>query len=191
MKPICCMLVLLLGLQLSGCVTYSNNQLADPRPWPLEQPAEKKSAYLKLQTEYLFNGNPGKGGFNVPHLEKLLIREYKDSQAFDQVTTNRQAADVYVKVTVRNHEKGSLPLAFLSGFSLTVIPGTYDNELTMETRFLDAEGNDLGQIVKRETTTTWVQLLLIFALPFSESTDPTLSRLVRSTLEEAARRKLI
>jgi hypothetical protein len=36
-----------------------------------------------------------------------------------------------------------------------------------------------------------VQLLLIFALPFSESTDPTLSRLVRSTLEEAARRKLI
>lgn len=191
MKRLCLTLLALLSLQLVGCVSYSKNQLADVRTWPLERSAEKKSAYLKVQTDYLFNDAQGKGGFNVPRLEDLLIKEYKDSQVFDQVTTSRQEADVYVTVTVRNHEKGSLPLAFLSGATFMILPGTYDNEFTMETRFLDAQGNDLGRIVKRETTTTWMQLLLIFALPFSESADPTLSKLTRSTLEEAAQRKLI
>ena len=38
---------------------------------------------------------------------------------------------------------------------------------------------------------TWTQLLLVFALPFKESTDEILAKLARSTLEEASQRKLL
>ncbi|HDV4152586.1 TPA: hypothetical protein RH932_006167 [Pseudomonas aeruginosa] len=82
-------------------------------------------------------------------------------------------------------------LAIISGATLLVIPGTFDNEWIMETRFFDANGKEQGRVVKREITTTWTQLLLVFALPFNESTDEILAKLARSTLEEASQRKLL
>ena len=61
----------------------------------------------------------------------------------------------------------------------------------METTFKDGDGKVLGRIEKRETITTWMQLLLIVAVPFNESIDPILNQLTQSSLEEAARQKLI
>ncbi|MEN1320602.1 hypothetical protein, partial [Pseudomonas aeruginosa] len=130
-------------------------------------------------------------GFNLPRLERLLIKEYQSSQAFEQVALGLNTADVYAKVKVSNHETGSMLLAILSGATLLVIPGTFDNEWIMETRFFDANGKEQGRVVKREITTTWTQLLLVFALPFNESTDEILAKLARSTLEEASQRKLL
>ena len=81
--------------------------------------------------------------------------------------------------------------AFITGFTLFVIPGKYSNEITMETVFKDGTGNVLGRIEKRETITTWMQLFLIVAVPFNASTDNILTQLTQSSLEEAARQKLI
>ncbi|MBM7062480.1 hypothetical protein JQX08_17335 [Pseudomonas sp. UL073] len=179
-------------LNLTGCISYSQHQLAEVQQWPPgEPPAQKRSAYLKVESQYLLNGNPQAGGFNSSNLEKLLMSNYQSSERFARVTTAQETSDLYVDVTVRNHERGSMPLAFISGFTLMVIPATADNELTMETVFRDGSGKELGRIEKKETITTWMQLVLIFALPFNQSPDGVLNQLTQSTLEEAARRQLI
>ncbi len=159
--------------------------------WPIPLNSAKPTVSLKVDTDYQFNGTPSQRGFNLPRLERLLIKEYQSSQAFEQVALGLNTADVYAKVKVSNHETGSMLLAILSGATLLVIPGTFDNEWIMETRFFDANGKEQGRVVKREITTTWTQLLLVFALPFNESTDEILAKLARSTLEEASQRKLL
>lgn len=179
-------------LSLTGCISYSQHQLAEVRQWPPAEPvAQKRTAYLKVESQHLFNGQPQAGGFNAGNLEKLLVSNYQSSERFERVTTAQETSDLYVDVTVRNHERGSLPLAFISGFTLMVIPATADNELSMETVFRDGSGKELGRIEKKETITTWMQLVFIFALPFNQSADGVLQQLTQSTLEEAARRELI
>ncbi|MFU8427330.1 hypothetical protein ACNATF_26080 [Pseudomonas aeruginosa] len=180
-----------LCLQLTGCISYSHQQQADASAWPIPLNSAKPTVSLKVDTDYQFNGTPSQRGFNLPRLERLLIKEYQSSQAFEQVALGLNTADVYAKVKVSNHETGSMLLAILSGATLLVIPGTFDNEWIMETRFFDANGKEQGRVVKREITTTWTQLLLVFALPFNESTDEILAKLARSTLEEVSQRKLL
>lgn len=179
-------------LSLTGCLSYSHKDLAQVEQWPLttaEQPAQ--SAYLKVDSQYLFNDQTRAGGFNQANLEKLIVTQYQDSKRFSNVTTAKQNADLYISVRVSNHERGSIASAVITGATLFVIPGKFSNELSMETTFKDGTGKVLGRIKKSETITTWMQLLLIFALPFNESVDPILNQLTQSSLEEAARQKLI
>lgn len=180
-----------LCLHLTGCISYSHQQQADAKVWPVQSDQPLHSVRIKITTDHQFNGKPAPGGFNVPRLEDLLVKEYRASQAFSKIDLGQGDADVYAKVQVSNHETGSMALAIISGATLLVIPGTFDNEWIMETRFYDANGKEQGRVVKRERTTTWMQLLLVFAVPFNESVDPVLAKLTRSTLEEAQQRKLL
>lgn len=191
MKKYSIALLASLCLQLTGCISYSLQQQADAKVWPVASEQPQRSVRVKVATDYQFNGAPAQGGFNVPRLQDLLVKEYRASQAFDQVAVGQGDADVYAKVQVSNRETGSIALAIISGATFLVVPGTFDNEWVMETRFFDANGKEQGRVVKRETTTTWMQLLLVFALPFNESADPILAKLTRSTLEEAQQRKLL
>ena len=179
-------------LSLTGCLSYSHKDLAQVEQWPLtatEQP--KQSVYLKVDSQYLFNDQTRAGGFNQANLEKLIVKQYQDSKRFSNVTTAKQNSDLYISVRVSNNERGSIASAVITGATLFVIPGKFSNELSMETTFKDGSGKVLGRIEKSETITTWMQLLLIFALPFNESIDPILDQLTQSSLEEAARQKLI
>jgi len=191
MKKLQSAFIAALFIQLVGCISYSHNQQADAQIWPISTGPHKNSITLKVDTEYEFNGVPAPSKFNLPLLEDLLVKEYKSSLAFDRVTVGREPADVFVQVKVSNHETGSVPLSILTGITLFVIPGSFDNEWIMETRFFDASGTERGLVIKREKTTTWMQALLIFAIPFNQSTDPILAKLARSTLEEAKQRNLL
>lgn len=179
-------------LMLSGCLSYSNHDLAPVEQWPpTAPPAHKQSVYIKVDTQYLFNEQNRGGGFNQTALEKLVLQQYQSSDRFNHATTSKEASDLYINVRISNHERGSILSAILTGATLFVIPGKYSNELTMETVIKDASGKTLGRVEKRETITTWMQLLLIVALPFNASTDNILTQLTQSSLEEASRQKLI
>lgn len=181
---------LLLGL--TGCATYSHNEFTPAKQWPpAASAAARPNVYLKVTGEHQFNGKPTGAGFNQAKLAELVQREYQGSQQFGQVSLNQQTSDLYVSVQVTNQERGSMAGAFITGFTFFIIPGKYSNTLTMETVIKDAEGAVLGNVVKRETTTTWMQLLLILALPFNESADNVLTQLARSSLEEAVQKGLI
>lgn len=179
-------------LALSGCISYTSGKLAEVQPWPpTATSAAKPTAYLKVEGQYLYNDEPRAGGFNQAGLEQLILKQYADSGLFSRVSTSQQAADLYISVKVNNHEQASTAAAFITGLTLFIIPGTASNQISMQTAFKDGSGMLLGSVEKQETITTWMQLLLVFALPFSESSDKVLTQLSQSSLEQAARQKLI
>jgi len=186
------LLAVLFSLSLQGCVTYSHHELTPVQQWPLAQTAKAKpAAYLKVQSEYAVNENRANANTNIAALEKSLQEEFLSSQRFSKVTIQEQPADIYVTATFRNHEEGSMVMAFVSGFTFLVIPTKADNTLSLELTFRDGEGKKLGQVTKQEKLTTWMHLLLVFALPFNESTDTFIRQLARSALEDAAGKGLI
>ncbi|WP_043309356.1 hypothetical protein [Pseudomonas sp. ML96] len=192
MNRIFSLLLVTLLLQLTGCATYSHDDLSPVTQWPpAAASGAKPSLYLKVEGQYLFNGNATGAGFNQAKLAELVLKEYQGSEQFERATLAQQTSDIYASVQVTNHERGSMASAFITGFTLFIIPGKYSNTLTMETVFKDGQGTVLGRVEKHETMTTWMQLLLIFALPFNESADNVLTQLTQSSLEDAVKQGLL
>lgn len=192
MKKLLTLLVIAGSLALQGCMTYSHNTLPQVEQWPLSSSLQTKpTAYIKVQTAYSVNGTPSASNPNIAKLENLIKQGFIDSGRFSQVSTEQEASDVYVTVTLQNQETGSLGLAMLTGATFFLIPGTFDNTFVMDMMFRDGEGKKLGRVQKQEKLTTWMHLFLVFALPFNESADPLLTELTKSNLEEAARKNLI
>jgi len=192
MKKLLTLLVIAGSLALQGCMTYSHNTLPQVGQWPLSSSLQTKpTAYIKVQTAYSVNGTPSASNPNIAKLENLIKQGFIDSGRFSQVSTEQEASDVYVTVTLQNQETGNLGLAMLTGATFFLIPGTFDNTFVMDMMFRDGEGKKLGRVQKQEKLTTWMHLFLVFALPFNESADPLLTELTKSNLEEAARKNLI
>jgi len=192
MKKLLTLLVIAGSLALQGCMTYSHNTLPQVELWPLSSSLQTKpTAYIKVQTAYSVNGTPSASNPNIAKLENLIKQGFIDSGRFSQVSTEQEASDVYVTVTLQNQETGNLGLAMLTGATFFLIPGTFDNTFVMDMMFRDGEGKKLGRVQKQEKLTTWMHLFLVFALPFNESADPLLTELTKSNLEEAARKNLI
>lgn len=192
MKKLIALLTLLTSLTLQGCVTYSQNSLPEIGQWPLPETAQAKpTAYIKVQTEYSVNGTPTANNPNIAKLEELIRKEFLESGRFRRVSTEQEASDLYVTVTLRNQETGNLGLAVVTGATFFLIPGKFDNTLVMDMMFRDGDGKKLGRVQKQETLTTWMHLLLVFALPFNESGDAILTELTKSNLEAAAKNDLI
>ncbi|MFK3799704.1 hypothetical protein [Pseudomonas sp. NPDC088444] len=186
-------LLLLVGVSLTGCVSYSQHDLPVVQNWPLpnKEAAAKPSAYIRFTTLHTMNGQQTPGGTNPAAWEKVFVDNVKQSERFQSVTTDKTESDVYVYATLRNQETGSFASAILTGATLYVIPTTFDNKLVLETVYKDRDGKTLGRVEKSETVTTWMQLLLVFALPFNQSPDGIIQHLTQSSLEEAVKQKLI
>lgn len=192
MNKFLALLAIVFSLSLQGCMTYSHHELTPVGQWPLAQTKQDKpTVYLKMLAEYALNDNAMNTNTNIAKVEKIVLQELQDSQRFAKVTTEQQSSDLYVTATLRNHEEGNLAGAFLTGFTLFLIPNTFDNTISLELTFRDKDGNKLGQVRKQEKLTTWLQVLLIFAIPFNESQEPLVKQLTRSALEEAANKGFI
>lgn len=186
------MLAVVATLSLTGCMTYSHNQLAAVEQWPLAAAEKAKpSTYVKVQAEYAFNGTPSPSNANLERLETIVKDTFVSSDRFGRVTTQQERSDLYVTATLKNEEEGSQALAVISGLTLMVLPATADNTLTLELAFRSGEDQLLGKVAVQEKITTWMHVLLIFALPFNPSVDELLTRMTQSALEEAVRQGLI
>ncbi|UVM52629.1 MULTISPECIES: hypothetical protein [unclassified Pseudomonas] len=185
-------LLLLVSSTLTGCISYSQHELAPVDQWPPAQARQDKpSAYLHVTTQQQFNGELSGGVGNAALVEQNMLETFKASGQFKNVTTDKVDSNLYVTSTLTNNEQGNIASAWLTGFTFFVIPTTFSNTFTLETVFKDREGNLLGKIVKQESTRTWMQILLIVGLPFNERGDAVLKHLTQSTLDEAVKRKLI
>ncbi|MHC8407804.1 hypothetical protein [Pseudomonas sp. TMB3-21] len=186
------LILLLVSSTLTGCISYSKHELAAVEQWPPAQARQDKpTAYLHVTTQQQFNGELSGGGGDAALVEKSMLDTFKESGQFKNVTTDKVESNLYVTSTLTNNEQGNMASAFLTGFTLFVIPTTYSNTFTLETVFKDQDGKLLGKIVKQESTRTWLQILLIVGLPFNERGDGLLDHLTQSTLDEAVKRKLI
>ncbi|MCP1446301.1 hypothetical protein J3D54_005433 [Pseudomonas sp. GGS8] len=185
-------LLLLVSSTLTGCISYSQHELTPVDQWPpMQARQDKPSAYLHVTTQQQFNGELSGGVGNAALVEQNMLAMFKESGQFKNVTTDKVDSNLYVTSTLTNNEQGNIASAWLTGFTLFVIPTTFSNTFTLETVFKDRDGNLLGKVVKQESTRTWMQILLIVGLPFNERGDAVLKQLTQSTLDEAVKRKLI
>jgi len=187
------LLCLLMLTQLGGCLSYAHHDVAQVGQWPPVAPdsAHKPRVYVSLVAEHQFNGTPAAGGVDAVRWQQALVDTYSASGLFQQVTTQKVESDVYAHAHLLNQEKGVLAMAYITGFTLFLVPSKFDNVLTLETVFKDRDGKVLGTVRKSETITTWMQTLLIFAAPFNPGPDAVIRELAQSSLQEALQRKLI
>jgi hypothetical protein len=78
---------------------------------------------------------------------------------------------------------------FLCGFTLGMIPAVVRENIIAVTTFRDRAGKELGSIRQSEMVSEWMQLFLIFAMPFRDEPQ-SIARSVyydlnRATLEQA------
>jgi len=191
-----CKHALLLGaLLLGGCVSYSTGDLAPVGTWPpaASTAAAKPNAYLRSTALYQVNDGAAvaAAGAHAEMWEKTISETYQQSGRFTQVSTQKGEADLYAESTLTNHEEFVTASAFITGFTLFLIPSTAKNTFTLQTVFKDKDGKELGRVSKSESIRTWMQLVLIVGLPFQADTRDVVRELARSTLDEAVQRKLL
>jgi hypothetical protein len=98
---------------------------------------------------------------------ELTKRAYEESERFSEVRIGLDESDVRAEVEIINRGIANQGLAFLSGFTLLLLPAKATDSFTVETRFTGRDGNELGRFERSEAVTTWFQLFLIFATPFA------------------------
>ena len=176
-------------LTLTGCMTYSHKSLPEVSQWPLESVQKKPSAYIKVQTEYSFNGTPKASNPNIARrrADQKGVRRQRSLLPSEHRTRSLgclRDRNLAQPGNRQSRSGGDHRRAFL-------IPGTFDNTLIMDMTFRDGEGRKVGQVQKQETLTTWMHLFLVFALPFNGSGEEILGELAKSNLEAAAQKNLI
>lgn len=188
--------VLVLGaVLLSGCVSYSQHELSAVGTWPpaAQTIEQKPSAFVRTTAMYQVNGGPANAAAGAPAAawETVVADAYRQSGRFARVSTDKVESDLYAEATLYNNEQFSMASAIITGATFFVIPSTAKNTFTLETVFKDKDGKELGRIRKSESVRTWMQLLLIVAIPFQADTRDVVQQLARSTLDEAVQRKLL
>lgn len=187
--------LLLAAVLLSGCVSYSQHELTAAGTWPpAAQTAEQKpSAFVRTTAMYQVNGGPANAAAGAPAAawEAVVADTYRQSGRFARVSTDKVESDLYAEATLYNNEQFSMASAIITGVTFFVIPSTAKHTFTLETVFKDKDGKELGRIRKSESVRTWMQLLLIVAVPFQADTRDLVQQLARSTLDEAVQRKLL
>lgn len=187
--------LVLAAVLLTGCVSYSQHELPPVQTWPptANAPAQKPSAYVRTTAQNHVNGGPGNTAAGAPAAlwEKAVADSFRQSNRFSRVSTDKVDSDIYVDATLHNNEEYSPVSAFITGFTLFVIPTTAKNIFTLETVFKDKDGKELGRVKKSESVRTWAHLVLIVGIPFQADTREVVEALTRSTLDEAVQRKLL
>ncbi|CAI8700221.1 MULTISPECIES: hypothetical protein [Pseudomonas] len=187
---------LLLGaVLLTGCVSYSQHELAPVQSWPPQAQAQavKPTAYVRTTAQYQVNrGQPNAtAGKPAEAWEQALVDTYKQSGRFARVSTEKVTADIYAESTLTNHEQYNVASAIITGATFFIIPSTARNTFTLDTVFKDKDGKELGRISKSESVRTWMHLVLIVGIPFQQDTSELVRQLTQSTLDEAVKRQLL
>jgi hypothetical protein len=124
-------------------------------------------------------------------IEGQAQKAYTDSTLFSHVGVAKDSSDLVAEIRIR--EEGSKTLAgisgFICGFTWGIIPGYANATFNMETVFKNSSGNEIGSINKHESVSFWMQLFLVFAMPFRDEPKHVFREvyydLHRATLDQA------
>lgn len=183
---------LALVLGLSGCASFTKDEVA-----PVELPS--MASYTNKPNVYVdfdfYQGEPSNAAANeVPQARDQLKPELKrlmnESGLFGRVTFDefeKQPGDYSLRLKVYNHPPGGgqMALAFISGFTFTIIPALATDQYTMSLETLDERGQSLGKTSNHDAINTWMG---IWFLPLAgntvkEAVNDTFSRQVNGLLK--------
>lgn len=175
-----------------GCIGVRGGELEEKREWPPapDSGAKKPAIRLSVVGKATLNKKPVVLNPATPNAWLQLTRDtYLSSGLFSDVLAGGDAADLNADVEVLDAGSGSKFMWFMTGFTLGLIPSSGTDEFTWRTTFKDRSGVIRGVVEKRESSTMWMQLLLMFGLPFSSPGSAVKGAVVdlnRSTILDAA-----
>jgi hypothetical protein len=180
----------LLASAATGCASFRRGDVPATTPWPPAPSASKKSVSLLLA-----NGTTNMNGkaadappAMVAKWRELTKTAYSDSGLFSAVVPENTPSDIRAEVRINDEGTFSPVLSFLSGFTLTLLPSSATDRISMHTDFKNADGDVLATIEKSESMTMWTQFFLVFVMPFNwpgTVANDTFRDLSRATLAEA------
>ncbi len=105
-------------------------------------------------------------------LKPDLKRTFDESGLFGRVVFDefqKQPGDYSLRLKVYNHAPGGgqMVLAFISGFTFTIIPALATDQYTMSLETLDEQGQPLGKTSNHDAINTWMG---IWFLPLASNT---------------------
>jgi hypothetical protein len=187
----------LLGLAVasSGCAGFRAGTVPETTPWPPARSATTRSVNLVVTAAVSVNQKPRDvlPGF-VSRWQGITQRTYAESGLFSAVLDGSMPADLRAEVRITNDGELIHLWSFVSGWTLGLVPSRSIDRFTMRTEFKNDTGDVLATIEKSDTVSTWIQLFLVFAMPFKlpgPVADDLLADLSRATLAEARARGLI
>jgi hypothetical protein len=159
----------ILILLLSGCATFRDGPNPPITKWPPGSVAKNKTIALQVTGKAIVNNQPAEA--TVKFLEKWreeAVRAYESSGFFTSVKGGSNQADVHAEITIIDKGEASKGLAFLTGFTMFIIPSHIQEGFIVKTTYKDNSGNSIGSFEKSESADTWMQLFLFPVTPFKE-----------------------
>jgi hypothetical protein len=162
------LVVVLSVSSFSGCAAFRSEETQPPASWPMSKGPGKQSISLLVTGEGIVNGARRDTPQRMLEIwQEAAANAYKDSGLFSEVKIGAAETDLRAEIHVLDRGEANLGLAFLSGFTMTLIPSKTEDEMTIKTTLKNKEGQELGTYEKKETISMWIQFFLIFIMPFN------------------------
>jgi len=170
-----------LFLVLAGCATFRDGPNQPIAQWPPESTGGKKTIAIKFDYKHFFNDQELCKCCPAPNAQKCcgpvqipdpminsVLRAYRTSGLFSFVRDDSETsnADIRAQVNITRKESGSTASAFITGLTVGVIPGYFQEKFIFNTTFVDPAGTTLGSYENSESSITWASLLLFPFLPY-------------------------
>ncbi|MBS4078566.1 MULTISPECIES: hypothetical protein [Pseudomonas] len=186
-------LALGLVLTLGGCASFTKDEVAPVKLPSMANYANKPNVYVDFD---FYQGEPkSASAVEVPqardHLKPQLQKILSDSGLFGRVTLDefqKQPGDYNLRLKVYNHPPngGQMVLAFISGFSMTIIPAYATDQYSMSLENLDPQGQPLTAASNHDAIGTWLGIWFIplMANTPADAMSDTFTRQVNALLKQ-------
>ncbi|MFI8393817.1 hypothetical protein CXF97_27450 [Pseudomonas sp. Choline-02u-1] len=186
-------LALGLVLALGGCASFTKDEVAPVTLPSMANYANKPNVYVDFD---FYQGEPkSASAVEVPQardqLKPQLQKILTDSGLFGRVTLDefqKQPGDYSLRLKMYNHppNAGSMVLAFISGFSMMIIPAYGSDQYTLSLEALDGQGQAVTTASNHDAIGTWIGIWFIplMANTPKDAVNDTFTRQVNALLKQ-------
>lgn len=190
----------ILFLGLTNCILFTGRNFKRVEVWPpnLLIPSSQMSE-INIHFSFFAKNNGvemKKNEDSYIHEKRIgsLVSVYQECGIFKSVTATDTPKELNVLIELRSEADGSQLLAFLSGFSLGLIPSWTNGHATMKSTFTDKSGKILGAVEVSDTFHLWTHLILLPVMPFfwAPSVGENMNAdMAKKSIEEAVQKGII
>ena len=185
-------LALGLVLTLGGCASFTKDEVAPVTLPSMASYANKPNVYVDFD---FYQGEPSAAAVEVPQardsLKPQLQKILKDSGLFGRVTLDefeKQPGDYSLRLKMYNHppSAGSMVMAYISGFSMMVIPAYGTDQYTLSLESLDQNGQALAKASNHDAVGTWfgIWFIPLMGNTTKDAVNDTFTRQVNALLKQ-------
>lgn len=188
--------VILSAVVLTGCASFSNNEVAEVQSMPdVSQHRNKPSAFVQVR---FYRGDPGATEDEIPlarfEAQKWVEKVLNESGLFSKYSFDeaaRQEADHALNIDIYNHGNVGAAAAsgFITGATLFLVPAPSTDNYTVEASLADNTGTVISKVTNKDSITTWFGLWFVFSIGHTpdKAIAQTVENQLRAVLVELVR----